>query len=660
MRIPLEWLQQYIKINKKSEEIAESFTALGLMLDKPIEEFTQNKYKTHILDLEHRMDRSDWLSVIGCARDLAAFEKLELRLPELHIEKGKTPEKSQIVDIQVKCPDLVNRFNTRVFRNIKVKESPDWLKNRLEAYGLPSINNVVDITNYIMVELGQPMHAQDIDKMEKPEIVIRKGRNGEQLTTLLGETVKIDDECFVLTQNDKPTVLGGIVGGNATRVDETTTNIVLDAGNYNQNSVRKTSRRLKIQNETVQRYDKYLHPKLTEIAIARATKLILELAGGDYYENIDWYPKEFPEMELNFRMSRLKKLSGQDFETEKALKILTDLGYEILKTSDKSLSEEFRIKIPYFRTDVIVEDDLVSDILRINDYKNIPIALISSEPPKEITPDIYRFEEKLRDICLSLGLHEHITDPILGFSEKKYQIKLENSFSSEKNALRTSIYDTLFPLVETYKKHKKSEIGLFEIGKIYFHTGKGNDFGDFRDFEDFEEKRCLHVIYENENLSSYEQSEKLKEILSTIMQNLGIDSYYGERAGDEVEEKTTAHLYVGEMPVGIAMYNSFCLRTDKLLLLQKEDIRVKTKIPNYHIEDISLVFDLKKSFGTIYKEIREFSKDIVSVNVVETFTDEKLGKDKKSVLVRVTYKNTLDKEKLLSVLKKQHMVQIRE
>ena len=164
MKIPLEWLKQYIKTNKSAQELAVSFTALGLMLDKSIYSYENGGYKTEVLDLEHRMDRADWLSILGCACDIAAFENIELIKPKLYTKKGRALPADEKIKIEVNCPEFVNRFNTRIFKNIKVGPSPDWLKNRLEAYGIPSINNIVDITNYVMVEQGQTLHAQDIKK----------------------------------------------------------------------------------------------------------------------------------------------------------------------------------------------------------------------------------------------------------------------------------------------------------------------------------------------------------------------------------------------------------------------------------------------------------------------------------------------------------------
>lgn len=591
MKIPLEWLKEYVQTNKSPKELAESFTALGLMLDKIVD----NK----VLDLEHRMDRSDWLSITGCARDLAAYEKAELKKPELYLEKGK-PGGS--VKIEVKCPDLVRRFNTRVFRDIAVKESPEWLKKRLNEYGMAPINNIVDITNYVMVEIGNPMHAQDLDKFEKQEIIIRKAKNKEKITTFDGSDVELDDEMFVLTQNDKPIVIGGIVGGAKTGVDFDTKNIVLDAGNYDQANIRKNARKLKIANETVLRYDKFLHPKLTEIAIERATKLILELAGGEYYENTDYYPNPIPETEMKLRSSRVHTISGMDISIEEARNILIKLEYEILEETEN----ELKVVVPYFRTDVEVEDDIVSDVLRIYGYEKIPTQLMNQAPPKEITSEIYKFEDKLRDILVNLGLHEHITDPLVTSKENgHHQVKLENSQSSEKNALRTNIYETLAPVADTYKKHGIKKIGLFEIGKVYTLDGRGDRT------EDYSETRVVEVIYASDG-SPYEKSIKIKELYYGLLQNLGIS----------------------DREIGKLKYDSFSIETEKLMKAPKTNLRVKEEYQNKITEDVSLQIKLGESFGTIYDKIKKLDPRIVNVWIVEEYVN---SQNMRSVLVRLEF-----------------------
>lgn len=596
MKIPLNWLKEYIEINKSKKEIADSFTALGLMLDKPA--------TGDVLDLEHRMDRSDWLSIIGCARDLAAFENLELKYPEMYNEKGKELPENEKIKIDCKCPQKVNRFKTVVFKNITVKESPAWLKEKLESYGMPTKNNIVDITNYVMIEFGQTMHAQDIDKLAAKEIILRDAKKGEKVTTLLGETVELVPENFVLTQNDIPTVIGGIVGGLDTGVTESTKNIVLDSGNYNQVFIRKASRKIKVQNESVLRNDKFLHPYLNEVAIKRATKLILDLADGEFYENYDWYPNpvEFKKQTLTF--SRIEKLSGMKFEVSKIKNILNKLEYKILSENE----EGYELEVPYFRTDVEVEDDVVADILRINGYANIPFELIQSAPPKEITPEIFKFEERLRDILVNLGLHEHITDPLIDknnvvSTQKDSTIVLENALSSDKSALRTSIKQTLNTVFETYKKHKINEIGIFEIGKVYSKTVN----------DKYEENRFLEIMYQNQSLNLKQSSDNFKKVLSALLSEL------------EVE-------WVSAQKIWMITPISVSINTRELQKISRTSNRVVSDIPNNTTEDLSLIVELGKEFGETY-DILKNSDHVLDINVIEEF---KIDEKSKSILVRLT------------------------
>ncbi len=653
MKIPLEWLNEYVNIQKTPREIGESFTLLGLMLEK----VTKNDEQEAILDLEHRMDRSDWLSILGCARDLAAFEQLEINYPPRHTQKGHKPTEESKIKIEVQCEDLVNRFNTRVFKGVKVGESPEWLKKRLEAYGIASKNNIVDITNYVMIEYGQPMHAQDTDKMEAKEIVIRRARHGEEIVTLLGETVKLDENTFVLTQAGKPSVIGGVVGGKETAVDEKTVNIVLDAGNYNQTNVRRTSRRLKIQNETVLRYDKFLHPHLTQVAIERATHLILELAGGEYYENEDWYPEEWGLKEMTLRLDRIKQISGMEFGIEKVKEILIALEYTTIE--ENTHENSLKLKVPYFRTDIEVEDDLAADILRIHGYNKIPQRPINSAPPKEITPKIVRFEEKLRDELVKIGLHEHITDPLVAYNDNERElVMLQNALSSEKNALRISMYETLKPVVDIYKKHRKKEAGLFEIGKTYKLAGDGSDIADYS------ETRETVIIYTHIEKSFEDNNKYLRGLLSGLLKNLGIVN-----VKYELSDKSEAIVFQENLEIAKIKNDHIILNNVNLLASKKEITYIKQQIPNVIAEDVSLILDSETAFGPIYSMIEKFDKSISSIAVLEEFTDtNKFGDSKKAVLVRIEFDgnqvttNNVEtvKEKLLNKLSSDFGVTVRD
>lgn len=607
MKIPLDWLKDYIETKKTKKELADSFTAIGLMLDKNTED--------EVLDLEHRMDRSDWLSVTGCARDLAAFEDIKFIYPKTHNKKGL---EGGNINIEVKCPELVKRFNTRVFRGVKVAESPLWLKERLETYGIPSINNIVDITNFVMVELGQPMHAQDLAKFEKPEIVIRKAKQDEEIVTLDGSNLKLDNNMFVLTQNDKATVIGGVVGGKATSVDFETKDIILDAGNYNQANIRKTARKLKIQNETVLRYDKFLHPEGCQKAIERATYLILQLAGGEFYENIDYYPTPEPLKELSLRYNRIKLLSGMDIEKKEIKRILASLEYVVIEESEDSL----KLQIPYFRTDVEIEDDIVSDVLRINDYAKIPSALMQTAPPKNITEPIYKFEEKLKDILVKSGAHEFITDPIVQSTKDENQIILENALSSEKNALRTNIYQTLSPVLESYEKNGLEEVTIFEIGKVYEVNG------ELEKYTSYSEKRVLEVIV-SQNEDSYSTSQNIKKIFWTFIHDLGIENVKIEKS-----KNSKFLIYADKLEIGEIRFDSFTINTEQLIKAKTQISRVNKEFKNYSKEDITFDLKINENFSPILEELRKLPEIQEIKYVGEFFKNAK----EKSVTIQVLYK----------------------
>ncbi len=635
MKIPLEWLKDYIDLEDLTpKEIGDAFTQLGLMLDKP--------FDGEVFDLEHRFDRSDWLSILGCARDLAAFLDRDLKLPKTIAQEGKSPANNELVDIKVECPDAVNRFNTRVFRNITVRPSPEWLKSRLEAYGIPSINNIVDITNYVMVELGQPMHAQDLAKLRKPEIVIRKAHNEEKIVTFLGDEVSLYSDAFVLTQDGVATVLGGIVGGRETGIDQTTTDIILDAGNYNQNIVRKVSRKLKIQNETVLRYDKFLHPELTQYAIERATYLIQELAGGEYYQNIDWYPNVWKQKTMALRYSRIAKLAGFEIAQKQVEKILLRLGYII----DCKTLEGLDLTVPYFRTDVEVEDDIVSDILRINGYAKIPTMQIQSAPPTEITPEIYELEKRLCDRMVQLGGHEHITDPLVSStlspngSPTGNQIVLENSQNSQKNALRTNIAETLQEIVPNYTKNKISSGILFEIGKIY--TQKN----DRQTYESYQETRALECLVFDKNKSPKELHKITSALLGGLLENMGVKNFRLTKS-----DSTEATIYIGKKAIGALRYNGFTLLTQELITATDKVERILTDVQHTRSIELSLIAPKTTPVGDIISAITD--KQLVEkVEFVEEYSSKELGNQFRSVLLRIMFVDKVDDNQIKATTSK--------
>lgn len=613
MKIPLIWLKDYIDTNKSAKELASSFTQLGLMLDKPLD-------KSQVLDLEHRMDRADWLSLIGCTRDLAAFEGQKLNLPKGHTKPGKAVSPEDKIKVTVDT-ESVRRFQTRLIKGIKVGPSPKWLIERLTAYGMDSINNIVDITNFVMIEYGQPMHAQDIAKLKGKDITIRHANKNEKLITLLGTEVTLDKDAFVLTSGGEITVIGGIVGGKNTGVGEDTKDIILDSGCYDSRVIRKVSRRLKIINESVSRNDKFLDPRTIDFALNRATELILEIAGGTYYANDDYYPSPVAPQTMTLRLSRLVLLSGMNISLSTAKKILKSLEYTVVEEGNNELT----VEVPYFRTDIEVEDDLVSDILRINNYTNIPSMALSTPTPIDLTGAIYRFEDRLRDLMVAQGAHEHITSSLTESSADDSQVVLVNALTSDQNALRTSLEPGLHKVQTTYTKHNQKNTVVFEIGKVFRVTSKS-----------YLEGRLLTALYPS--------TKGVGDGLTTLLSSLGINKYHISKTHD---------ITVGKILIGSINSSSFTLVTDSLMEVATSYSGIISEFDHSTSLDLSLLTSTQVKYADIAEAISSLNANWINIACKNmTAMDDQTNNylititwDAKSVSVQE------DKAKILETLK---------
>lgn len=608
MKIPLIWLKDYVTTDKSAKDIAASFTQLGLMLDKPLDD-------TNVLDLEHRMDRSDWLSILGCARDLAAFEGIKLNYPKVSVKPGMPIPNAEKIDIHIDTP-VVHRFQTRIIKGIKIGKSPSWLVERLKAYGMDSINNIVDITNFVMVEYGQPMHAQDIAKLPGMDISIRKAKKGEKLKTILGTEIDLIGDTHILTSGTVPTVILGVVGGKQTSVSDSTQDIVLDAGNYDSRIIRKSSRQLKIMNETVSRDDKFLDPRLIDLALDRATSLILEIAGGTHYTNDDYYPSPITPKDMTLRLSRLKLLSGMDLDLGRAKSILEALEYKILDESIETLT----VEIPYFRTDIEVEDDLISDILRIHNYQSIPVIALSTPVPIDITPSIYKFEEKLRDLLVAQGGHEHITSSLTTSNGQSDEVVLANALSSDQNALRRSLEPGLAHVASTYKKHQLSNSLLFEIGKVF----RKND-------STYLEGRLLTVMSDSDSLA-------------TLFASLGITNYL-------INEKH--EIMIDAKVVGNMSQSGYTLVTDALQPHYTPYTGIISEFNHTSSLDLSLLVRSDLNYANILTALSQIKGEWVSIACKST---TKMNEKTNNYLITVTWPGESrsiksDKDLVLKTLK---------
>ena len=647
MKIPINWLKNYIDFKHSNEEFGDIMTRLEFMQDGPIKVIKDES----VIDLEVRQNRPDVLSILGVAQEYAAFIHEKVKYP-VAWENISLPWNTPSTILNVQAENVVKRFTAVKIENVRVKESPDHIKKYLEAYGIPAINNIVDITNFVMLEYGIPMHAFDLDKLPNIEgkalLTLRMGKTGESFTTWQGIEIKsTKNDLVVSDSNNKLVSIGAIIGEKNSGISNNTKNIILEAANYDHAYIRKTALRHNLITESSTRHSKILPSDLVANAIRRSIHLILDLAGGEVKEIEDYYRNKQGDISIDFDLNEIKRLGGVELNKNIVVNLLNRLGFETQEKAENIIL----VKVPKWRTDVLQEADLVEEVLRLYGYENIPLTSIDSAPPENSTPPYLILEDKIRNILVSLGLDEHITEPIVKFKNLENQIKLENPLNKEKDGLRTTIRQTLKPVIELYKKAGREKVALFEVGKVYYTLGK----------EIIEERRV-------ETLYFAHSFEKVKGDLLEILNRLGLLNI------KEAENKDVLEYTIDHDKVAVLGKEGFKLLTENIT----KKI-VITKIPNItfnlglyqEIEEyISLTMDKNQPLGKISEIFSEESEYIARIELKETYKGKQISKNKKSVTFKITFedpKNKLDKKiiedvknKAIQKLEKQFGVKLRK
>ena len=323
MKISLNWLRDYIETDLKAEQIAEILSDLGLPCEG-IEHLADDV----VIDVEVTSNRGDCLSHIGIARELAAATGGTLKLPDIHLDETDRPA-SEFVQVEIREPDWCGRYTARVIEGVKIGPSPDWMVKRLEAVGMRSVNNVVDATNYAMMETGQPPHAFDYATIEGHKIIVRRAAPGERIISIDGSQCDLAPEMLVIADARRPVAIAGIMGGLATEVGDATTTILLEEAYFDPVCIRTTERRLALPSEASFRFERIVDIEKIDWASRRTTQLIVQLAGGRVAKGVvDAYPRKYKPLEVTMRLARLSKLLGIEVPAERAMKILSALQFE--------------------------------------------------------------------------------------------------------------------------------------------------------------------------------------------------------------------------------------------------------------------------------------------------------------------------------------------
>ncbi len=664
MNISYKWLKDLVEVDLSAEELATKLTNVGLAVEG-IQEFADD----FVFDIDLTSNRSDCLSHLGVSREVAAIENAKLKF-ENYEEQKPTTENQNLVSIQ--DTDLCNRFTARIIRNVKITQSPEWLVKRLEAVGERSINNVADITNFVMHELGQPMHSFDLNKLKENRIVVRRARNGETIKTLDEVERKLDETMLAICDAEKPVAVAGIMGGIESSISGETTDVLLEVAYFDRANIRHTSRALKLSTEASHRFERGVDIENLIRASNRATELICELAGGEAGEFADVYPVKFApvEIESNDIEFAVKRLTGLKVEHDEIQRILNALGFQTRDQSEIRNPKSKIYTVPSWRHDVSIEEDLVEEVARVVGYDKIADELPAFSSAGELQPNEARKKE-LRKTLVDLGFDEAISYSFIDSkSDEKFDfvpdlvranlderfVTLQDSIIEGAARMRPSLLSGLLDAVRTNFNHQRKDLKLFEIGKVFSASAKENDLPEERElfalavtggetFENraqaarelnfYDAKGALEAAADALNLTAFEfiaaDAKHLRKGQTAAISIGGKAVGTIGRVSDEI-----AASYKFKQPVFVA-------EIDLQTVLQSRQKEILYKpLPVYPsiVRDVSLLAKRAVSFAEIKNTIeRENFELLRKVEFVDVYEGKGVGEDELSITIRLEYRS---------------------
>ena len=629
---------------------------LELPLDAPVGIGLQDYLGDAILDLELTPNRPDCLSIIGVAREVAALCGAPLTIPPVAYESDVTPVDG-LIKVSIESGSDCHRYCATVVRGVKPGPSPAWMQARLKACGMRPISNIVDVTNYVMLEYGQPLHAFDYDRIARREIIVRRARADEVFTTLDDVERKLSAEVLLIADGDRAVGIAGIMGGSNTEVSDATSTVLLEAATFNQAVIHRGSAFLGLRTEASLRFDKGLHPDLAIAAVRRATQLLVELCGGTAASGVsDSHPCPVPLRRVLLPTHEVKRLTGVDVPMQESLRTLEHLGYEALAVSD--LATEFQV--PYWRGDVSGSADLVEDVIRVRGYDLIPVgAPRFTTAAVSVPADLWDFKSRLRGLIAGAGFQEVLTYSLLsrdklaqltpGYPLTVDPLAIANPMSRDLEHLRTSLRATLLDVLARNRRREQTPARVFELSRIYLPQGAS--------LPEERETLCAVLCGSAEPVSWHHGERGLnfydaKGAVEFLLQKCGVQADFlpsqdrglfpGRQASIEVEGDALG--VVGQLHPSVA--RAFEVDPDTLLfeLDVARLMRHAREIAEYEPlsrfpsseRDIALVVDESVTYASVVDIIRGFGL-VADTSLFDVYRGEQIQKGKKSFAVRLLF-----------------------
>jgi phenylalanyl-tRNA synthetase beta chain len=626
-----------------------------------------------IFDLDVTPNRPDCLSVIGVAREISALTGEPLCLSSINYEELEGSI-GFFASVDIAEPDLCPRYCASLITGIKIATSPSWLQQRLNSCGMRPINNVVDVTNYVMLEYGQPLHAFDYHKLKGKRIIVRRAQKGETIITIDGAERTLNLDILVIADKEEAVAVAGIMGGLDSEVTDKTDTILLESANFNQATIRRGCGHLQFQSEASIRFDKGLNSDLPLLPLKRATQLLLELAGGRAAKGIiDVYPGKSKPKPILLNAREVERLSGLKVNTGGILNVLKALGFEC---QDSDSGSQISVSVPYWRSDVKCSADLVEEVVHIIGYEKIPITRLSSPLPQQkskLSPSAQQsnLKEKLRSILTGFGFQEILTYSLVSLEKlQKLSPKLElkipplkvaNPMTREQEYLRTSLRAGLLSTLSHNQKFEQAGVRLFEIGKVFLPRDK--------DLPGEKEMLCAVLSGSRAELSCQADKEPLdffdaKGVVENLLNQLGLKASFDTGDDEILFPGRGADIIVEDDKVGIVgdvhpkvsqafeLSDAVCLIEIDLEKLLTKIIKVKEyqPIPRFPsvTRDIALVVDEQVSYRTAEEIIQSFPL-VKQITLFDLYRGAQIPEGKKSFAIRIIYqspKHTLTDEEV--------------
>jgi len=618
-----------------------------------------------VLEFELTANRADCFSVFGLVREIAAITGNKPHFPEIKVNEDDNTKLNDIFSVEIADPDLCSRFSTRMLKNVKIGPSPEWMQQRLEGAGIRSINNVVDVTNFVMIELGHPMHAYDYDKITGKKLIARRAIEGEELHTLDDTSRKAKGEMLVIADSEKAAGLAGIMGGFETEITDTTTTVVLESADFYGPCIRRTARACGLSSEASGRFERGVDSETTIKALDRAAQLLQEMGACTVCEGIvDVYPNPKQANYVTFTPEQINNHLGTNIAKDVMLNIITSVGFDVTKDEN----DEITVKVPSWRNDVTCMADISEEIARLHGFDKIKSTLPNGVSMQGTQSAKQTFIDKVKTSLSSQGLYETISFALTNEetfnklnipqdSPLRKAVPIMNPLSDEYPLVRTTLLSSIFDNLARNLARKNDDVALFEVGSIFFP--KALPVTELPD----EVVKIAGAITGRRNAQGWNQANDMvdfydaKGIIEELLANLRVTRYTVEAGTHYAMHPGKTALFkkgrdviatVGEVhPAVLSVYGItkpvyiFELDATTVMKYMAKDLKYKA-LPKYPAtsRDLAMLVDVDVNAADIEKAMTKAAgQNLTQITLFDVYTGKQVEEGKKSLAFSLTFQS---------------------